>query len=68
MAKEEFLIGTDNELCIRNSCRELDPTAESPHQTITILIPKMTRCLYICVIYLEKKKNQTVFSIHNVPS
>lgn len=24
MVKEEFLIGIDNELCIRNSCRGID--------------------------------------------
>lgn len=27
IAKDELLIETDNELCIRNSCREMDPIA-----------------------------------------
>lgn len=65
IAKDEFLIEIDNELCIRNSCRETDPIAflhanmlNFHIRMVTILSPSTSRCLYICVVYLERNKNQ----------
>ena len=64
IAKDEFLIEIDNKLCIRNSCREMDPIAFLHVNMLNFHIRRSqfdsstSRCLYICVVYLERKKNQ----------